>query len=153
MFFRLFSCLALLTCLFGASGCSTFNSRSREKQAVFQSLDAATQTRLQEKKIEIGDTEDMVYIALGQPNEKQTVSDEAGDRAVWIYTASWQEFQGMAFTGYRREIVPDGKGGYRTVYLTEERPVYAEKTEDRFRIEFTSGKVSVIEAVLPADGK
>ncbi|WP_043584387.1 hypothetical protein [Geminisphaera colitermitum] len=149
MIFCRFPFFLLLAGLFFVSGCSTFDSRSREKQAVFQSLDAATQERLKAKQAAIGDTEDMVYIALGEPHHKQELTTEAGSSVVWIYITSWQEFQGMAFVGYRRDWVPDGHGGQRVIYTPDERPVYAERSEELCRITFTDGKVTLIEQAQP----
>ncbi len=149
MIFHRLSFFLFLTALFFTAGCNTLDSRIREKQTAFQSLDASAQERLRAGRVSIGDTEDMVYIALGKPSSKQELTSESGNSIVWIYTSSWQEFRGMAFVGYDRELVPDGKGGTRTVYLTEERPVYVQHTEERCRITFVDGKVTQIEQAHP----
>ncbi|MEN9842055.1 MAG: hypothetical protein RL376_1855, partial [Verrucomicrobiota bacterium] len=41
-------------------GCSTFESRAKEKPALLATLDAATQARLQAGEVRLGDTVDMV---------------------------------------------------------------------------------------------
>ncbi|AHF93846.1 hypothetical protein OpiT1DRAFT_05543 [Opitutaceae bacterium TAV1] len=151
MKFYPFSFLALLAALFFVSGCNTFESRSREKAQVFENLDPSTQERLKEKHINVGDTEDMVYIALGDPSEKQeSLTADTGRKTMWIYNSYWQEYRGTVFVGYRREVIPDGRGGYRVLFTPVERPVYEQRMEERFRVTFVDGKVTVIEQVKPS---
>lgn len=140
--------LCFLTCLAGLllSACSTFDSRSREKSAVFATLDATTRARLEARQIHVGDTMDMVYIALGKPTEKKESITAAGASGTWIYTAYWQEYQGTRLVGYRRDAIynPATKG-YQVVYTPDYQPVYAARAEDRFRVTFQDGRVTVVE--------
>jgi hypothetical protein len=62
----------------------------------------------------VGDTQDMVYVALGVPDEKRDRISEEGSETTWIYPTSWQEDQGRALVGYRRHVVFDpGSRRYR----------------------------------------
>ncbi|HEY0946363.1 MAG TPA: hypothetical protein VGD81_13890 [Opitutaceae bacterium] len=129
-----------------AAGCSTFESRSKEKSYVFNTLDPATRARLKERNIVVGDTMDMVYIALGAPDEKREKVERAGTETVWIYNAYWQEYQGEALLGYRRVVFFDRRSKtYRVYYEPVRESVYSQHEEERIRVNFKDGKVTVVE--------
>lgn len=128
------------------AGCSTFERRSKEKSYVFNALDPATQARLKERNIAVGDTMDMVYIALGVPDEKREKLERTGSETVWIYNAYWQEYQGEALLGYRRVVFFDRRSKtYRVFYEPVRESVYSQHEEERIRVVFKDGKVTVIE--------
>ncbi|HTJ78317.1 MAG TPA: hypothetical protein VL357_04920 [Rariglobus sp.] len=138
----LFVCLCLLT----VTGCSTFESRAKQKAAVFNTLDTATQERLKTGDIRVGDTMDEVYIALGRPDEKRDKTTADGRTAHWIYKRYWQEYEGEAFVGSRPVYVKNPTTGAVTVYYEPVRqPIYANRSQDRLRIIFQDDRVSVIE--------
>ena len=142
--------LFLLVLLLLAAGCSTFDSRVREKSDVFAQLDEATQNRLRNHELHVGDTEDMVYIALGKPDEMRGVTNSNGSSMLWVYNAYWQSYQGTRFVGYRRQVVYDsGSKSYKVYYEPVEEPVWESRVEERIRVTFTNGVVSVVEQVLP----
>jgi len=129
-----------------ATGCSTFESRSKQKATVFNSLDTATRERLKTGEILMGDTTDEVYIALGKPDEQRNTTTAAGHTTHWIYNRYWQEYQGEAYVGSRPVYVKNPTTGAVTVYYEPVRqPVYASRTEARLRITFQNDRVSVIE--------
>ncbi|CAM3062909.1 hypothetical protein [Rariglobus hedericola] len=132
--------------LLALTGCSTFTSRSKEKPVAFNALSTADQSRLENKVINVGDTTDMVYIALGWPDEKQQSTTAAGQTTTWIYNRYWQEYQGEAYGGYRRQVVRDPKTGKSSVYLEPvSRPIYSNRKQPIMRIVFADGKVTQIE--------
>ncbi len=136
--------------LLGLSACSTFQRRAEEKSTVFRALDAATQARLEARQIEVGDTQDMVYIALGAPDEKREQLDAGGKTTTWIYSAYWQEYQGTRMVGYRRQVIYDpATKSYRVYHEPDFQPIYAPRMEDRVRITFQDGRVTVIEQAQP----
>ncbi len=138
----LFSLLVLLL----LAGCNTFERRAKEKSAVFSALDPATQARLEARQIEVGDTQDMVYIALGAPDEKRDLVKPEGRTTTWVYSAYWQEYQGTRLVGYRRNVVYDAASkSYRVYHEPDYQPVYAPRMEDRVRITFQDGRVTVVE--------
>ena len=138
----LFSLLVLLL----LAGCNTFERRAKEKSAVFSALDPATQARLEARQIEVGDTQDMVYIALGAPDEKRDLVTPEGRTTTWVYSAYWQEDQGTRLVGYRRNVVYDAASkSYRVYHEPDYQPVYAPRMEDRVRITFQDGRVTVVE--------
>lgn len=151
---RALTSLAACACLALLAACSSFESRAREKPDAFAAADAATRARLEAREVRLGDSADLVYIALGRPDEKTTRLDAAGKAEVWIYRAYWQEYQGTQMVGYRREVVHDtATGAYRVIHIPDYQPIYAERAEDRLRVVFQAGLVSAIEQQAPARGK
>jgi len=131
-------------------GCSTFDSRAKEKSTVFAKLDEPTRTRLEAREIHLGDSADMVYIALGKPSENKKTIDASGNSATWIYTAYWQEYKGTRLVGFRRDVIynPATKT-YRVIHTPDYQPIYVERAEELIRITFASDRVSSIEQTLP----
>lgn len=139
--------LPLLLC--GAlllAGCDTTDARIRRKADVFASLAPAEQERLRQGVVSVGDTPDMVYIAIGEPSRRVEKTTDKGVRSQWIYREYYESYDGSLLVGYRRLVGFDRRTGVRYVYL---EPVYDElyheKTEDRLRVVFEEGRVVVIE--------
>lgn len=132
------------------SACSTFASRSHEKAALFATLDATTQARLKAGNIQIGDTPEMVYIAIGKPDEKKEKITAAGIAGIWIYRVCWEEYQGTRWVGFHRDVAynPSTKN-YRIFYRPDYQPVYTHRVEDRLRVFFESGRVTAVEKAQP----
>ncbi|MDB6093661.1 MAG: hypothetical protein JWM32_1223 [Verrucomicrobia bacterium] len=144
MKFRNFLPLVLLALL--AAGCSTIDSRIKEKSATFAGLDAPTQEKLRKGRVEVGYTKDMVYIALGQPDERKEHVTGQGQTETWIYTSTYDEYAGTAHVGYRRRFVRDSRSGATYVYLEPVfSDVYQELTEETIRIIFKDGRVEAME--------
>jgi hypothetical protein len=135
--------LPLLALLVLLAGCSTVDSRIQEKSGVFNALDADTQEQLRKGVVEVGHTTDMVYIALGRPDERRTVVTAAGRDEVWVYSTYYSEYIGT--TVHYRRYYHSGTG---QVYIVPVRNhLYSDRTDERIRITFRDGKVSVIEQV------
>jgi hypothetical protein len=136
----------LLALVLAGAGCRTFESRAQEKAAVFQALDPQTQNRLRTGIIAVGDTTDMVYIALGRPDEIRELRNADGSTQAWIYNNYYSRFEGTATVGYRRDLVYDpGAKTYRAYLEPVRQDVYSSHKEERFRVTFKEGRVSVIE--------
>lgn len=129
-----------------AAGCQTVDSRIKENPQLFASLDAATQAKIKQGIIDLGFTEDMVYLALGAPDQKREARSAAGVQTVWIYNTYFERYDGTDFIGYRRRVYFDP---YLRTYRFHYMPVFAEayrsEVEERIRVVFENGKVSVIE--------
>jgi len=135
--------LLLLPLLVLLAGCSTVDRRITEKAAVFESLDPATQEQLRKGMVEVGYDTDMVYIALGSPDERREIATAAGRDQVWIYSTYFQEYVGTT-VHYRRYY--DSKSGQ--VYVVPLRNHhYRDRVDERIRITFRNGKVTMIEQV------
>jgi outer membrane protein assembly factor BamE (lipoprotein component of BamABCDE complex) len=143
---RILFLMAAATGLFLA-GCNTFQSRAREKSETFESLAPEQQQRLKRGTINVGDTQDMVYIALGTPEEKRNVTTADGTGQTWIYRTYWQQYEGTAWLGYRRIIVPAGNGrGYVIYHEPVTQDVYRTHVDETTRVIFDrNGVVSQVE--------
>lgn len=148
-FRRIVFALAGVAMALGFTACNTFESRARERSATFEALDPQTQDRLARGKIDIGDTPDMVYIALGQPDQRRTVTTADGQHETWIYRTYWQEYEGSAWVGYRRVILPARNGrGYVVFHEPVRQDVYSTHADDRIRVNFRQGQVESVEQSL-----
>lgn len=137
------ACLALLL-----GGCSTIPSRIEEKSAAFAALDADTQNKIRLGRVDVGYSPDLVYIALGTPDERLTKTTTTGTSETWIYNNYHQEYLGRVHTGYRQYTYIDPKT--RQAIVTYE-PVYSsifrDRVDERIRIHFKANQVETIEHV------
>ena len=129
-------------------GCSTIPSRIEEKSALFAALDAETQNKIKQGRVDVGYSTDLVYIALGTPDERLTKTNQTGTTETWIYNSYRQEYLGTAHTGYRQYVVIDPKTRqaivtYEPVYSS----VYRDRIDERIRINFKAHQVESIEQV------
>lgn len=137
---------ALAASLALLAGCSTLDSRIEENQALFASLDPATQAKLRERTVEVGFTPEMVYIALGRPDTKSEKITAKGSEQTWIYLTYYQEYAGQALTHYRRVAVRNPKTGRVAIFIEPVyTSVYTEESEEKIRVSFVDGKVVSIE--------
>ena len=140
----LISVLAVTT--LALTGCNTFESRAHEKAQVYQSLPPATQERLHRGQISIGDSQDMVYIALGYPDEVREVTTPQGVQTVWIYRTYWQQYEGTAWVGWHRMIVPMRNGrGYYIIHEPVSTDIYRTHVDEVIRVTFDRGVVTSVE--------
>jgi hypothetical protein len=127
------------------AGCNSFEHRAEQKSETFNSLDEATRQRLKQGNIDVGDTPDMVYIALGVPDAKKQRVTSDGREIVWIYKTYYQDYQGTELVGYRRYFVPAGPNRYVVHFEPVHRDIYDEHSEENMRITFVNNRVSAIE--------
>lgn len=79
--FNFFAVLAL-----ALAGCqSGFQSRQQEKSAAFSAASPSTQERLQQGIINVSDSADLVYIALGKPSSQSSRETPQGKVDTWVY--------------------------------------------------------------------
>lgn len=129
------------------AGCNSFQSRARERSETFDQLPPAEQQRLQRGAISVGDNQDMVYIALGHPDERREITTADGTQSLWVYRSYWQQYEGTAWLGYRRYVVPARGGrGYVIYHEPVTQDVYRTHADDRIRVTFDrAGVVSSVE--------
>src|ERR1043165_8513345 len=92
------------------AGCNSFQSRARQMSGTYETLPPETQQRLQRGAIAVGDTMDMVYIALGNADERRDIQTADGTQSVWIYKTYYDQYAGQQWAGYRRVLVPTPRG-------------------------------------------
>lgn len=143
---RLLTTFALAATLGFLGGCQTVEDRIEEKPEVFARLDVATQDKIKQGIIELGYTEDMVYLALGKADQKRESLTAAGRTTTWVYNTYYERYDGTRFAGYHRSLYFDP---YLRAYRVYYRPVYAEtyaqEKEERIRVVFTDGRVTTLE--------
>ncbi len=144
MIFRLAILLAILAA--GLAACSTVSRRIGEKPDVFAKLDPATQAKIKQGIIDLGFTPDMVYLALGKPDEIRDRVTAAGREAVWTYNSYYDRYEGSVHAGYRRFVTWDPRiRGYRVYHEPVYADVFSEQTETNIRVIFTNHQVAAIE--------
>lgn len=128
------------------AGCDTFDRRAQQKAATFESLAPEEREKLRQGVIEIGNTPDMVYIALGNPDERRESATPDGREMVWVYNSYHQEYEGQFYSGYRRILVYDPRTRRYFVYHDPVyTDVYSEHEEEKIRIKFQNDRVVEIE--------
>lgn len=146
----------LLVSLFAilVSGCDTFDRRAQEKASTFERLSPEERAKLKRGEIEIGNSPEMVYIALGKPDQKRETATAKGHEMVWSYNTYHNEYEGSVPAGYRRYVVWDpGLRRYVVFHQPVYTDVYSEHREENIRVKFIDGKVVEIEQPKPsADG-
>src|SRR3989442_1083373 len=89
---RQLSSWALLACIAtGAlvlSGCSTIGSRIESNRASFDQLSPQVRALISQGKIRGGMSQEAVYIAWGQPQQKATGVVRGVATETWVYTVS-----------------------------------------------------------------
>ncbi|MFT3783205.1 MAG: hypothetical protein QM790_14445 [Nibricoccus sp.] len=138
--------LGLLPIAFLLSGCSTVSSRIEEKSAYFNALDPQTQERIKERHIAVGDSTDMVYIALGQPDRIRESTSAKSQESTWIYNTHFEDYAGSRFMGYQRHTVYNPVTKSWGIYYEPVRAeIYQDRVEEYMRIVFKDGRVAAIE--------
>ena len=141
-----FSLLLAGVALLLAAGCQTVETRIKDNPQVFASLDAEAQAKVKQGIIDIGFSEDAVYLALGAPDQKRETRSAAGSQTVWIYNTYYERYDGTRFAGYSRRVYFDPVlKTYRFYYHPVYADTYRPEVEERIRVVFDGGKVSVIE--------
>jgi hypothetical protein len=143
---RLLTTFMLAASLGFITGCQSVDSRIKEKPEVFAKLDAATQDKVKQGIIELGYTEDVVYLALGAPDQKREGISAAGKSITWIYNTYYDRYNGTTSAFYHRSVYYDRYlGAYRMYYRPVFADTYVQEKEERIRIVFKDGKAAVIE--------
>ena len=143
---RLLTTLMLAASLGFLTGCQSVDDRIKQKPEVFAGLDAATQDKIKQGIIDLGFSEDAVYLALGTPDQKRESVTIAGKSTTWIYNTYYTRYDGTQMIGYQRRLYYDPYlRSYRVYYQPAYAEVYRDEKEERIRVVFKDGKVSVIE--------
>jgi len=140
----------ILSCAAGLAGCNTFASRAHEKASVYNSLAPQTQQRLEKGMITIGDTEDMVFIALNKPEVKREITTSDGTETVWIYKTYWEEYADTGWVGWHRFYQPWFGGRYSIYHERVPLGMYRTYAADVIRITFKYGKVISLDQAAAA---
>lgn len=121
----------------GVTGCSTPETRSKEKEraSAFEKLSQADQRLVLKGKIREGLGEDAVYVAMGHPSRRIRSQREGVSEVSWIYS----RMESRLVPAYSTRVVrlSDGRRYLTDVYT----PVYDTYLVDAFEVTFRDGKV------------
>jgi len=138
--------LTLVAALLLTAGCQTVDRRIQEKSAVFAALPPDVQARIKQGIVDVGYTPDLVYLALGEPSEKRERRTAEDVTEIWLYNIYYDTYEGLAPVGLHRHVFFDPVlGHYRAYGVPNYGALYSVEKEERVRILFKDGKVTVIE--------
>ena len=131
----LFVFVALALC--GFAGCASPEARIKKNPELFARLTPEQQTLVKEGKVAVGFDEDMVKLAVGEPDRTWVRTDASGTSEVWSYT-TWESVGGL----------PLYRGWYHGYY--DPVPAYYLNYPDRkeheyFKVVLKAGRVTAIE--------
>ncbi|HLS29007.1 MAG TPA: hypothetical protein VK041_10180, partial [Opitutales bacterium] len=70
-------------------GCSTPQKRAREYPEMMAALSPEEREMVESGEVNVGFSEEMVLVALGEPDRRFTERSAGGEREIWVYyTAS-----------------------------------------------------------------
>ncbi len=140
--------LVLAACLaLALSGCMTAAELRAERisknQGLFLQLDAATQSRVSQGLIAIGDSPSAVWLALGEPNKRVSDTTAVATVEVWQYFASVAEEYTVLVPDPPPPDAPPPPPGYSVPSHFETRTRYVSVVS--LQIQFDNGRVSRIQ--------
>ena len=125
------------------AGCATPARRIQQNPQLFASFPAEVQQNVRQGRIELGYTQDMVLIALGQPDRVYARASVGHTNAVWSYVSA------RLATDYRPMSAPvvlrDSRGRLRVVDELGWYDMRREQEYERLRVELESDKVVAVE--------
>ena len=74
------------------SGCSTISSRIEANRAAFEHLSAKDQALVTQGRIRGGMSQEAVYLAWGQPQQKAVGMVRGNTTETWVYTVSTSSY-------------------------------------------------------------
>lgn len=117
------------------TGCSTPETRAREKEVAFANLAPAQQALVLQGKIEEGLTPDAVYIAMGRPSRITEARLERRSLTRWIYGRTQTDY--LPNYRFRSVLLPNGQIYLAPVYQPDAITTWI----DTFAVIFEKGKV------------
>jgi hypothetical protein len=131
-------CLASVALLAACS--SSPDTRIGKNQAAFNEYPAAVQQKIRTGEVEVGFTQEMVLLALGEPSREFSRQSGSGTAEIWVYHRAGPRFSfGVGVGG------AIGRSSSAGVGLSTSSGGY--DPEERMRVEFRDGRVTAVEYV------
>ena len=128
------------------AGCQSVDDRIKQKPEAFAAADKATQDKIKQGIIDLGYTTDLVFLALGEPDQKRESISATGKTVTWIYNTYYTRYEGTQMIGYNRRVYFDPfLKTYRVYYHPAYVEAYRDEKDERIRVVFKDGKATVIE--------
>lgn len=118
------------------AGCSTIDSRIKDKQEAFDAYPAEVQAAVREGKVKVGFTPEQVEIALGKPDRIYSRTKTGVESEVWAYTDNSPSFGVGLGVGVGGPVGLGAGVNSRDYYY-----------RDRMRVVFENGAVSELEEI------
>lgn len=129
----------------GLTGCATPQSRIKKNPELYQALPPEVRANVQEGNVQIGYTQDAVYLALGQPDRKYSRTTFDGNTQIW----SWVDYD---YHTDRQRVsarfnVRDSEGRVHRVSDSVWVDVKQAREYETKRVEIADGVVKAIEDI------
>jgi len=119
------------------AGCSTTDSRIKDRQATFDASGPELQAKIRAGKVEVGFTSEQVLMALGKPDRQYTRTTAKGTTDIWAYADHRPKFSfGVGVVG---------GGGGTMVGSGVAIGTGGDRDDDRLRVILEGGRVVAIE--------
>jgi outer membrane protein assembly factor BamE (lipoprotein component of BamABCDE complex) len=123
-----------------AAGCSTPETRIKKSPEAFGRLTPAQQDMIRKGEVGLGFDQEMVQLALGEPDRIRTRTDAEGTSEVWAYT-TWETYDGMPlYTGWYHR-----RWGWGDPFYPYYMSYPARAEHEHLRVTFKAGKVTAVE--------
>ncbi len=121
------------------AACATPEARIKRNQEAFDALAPREQALIREGKVAVGFTPDMVRLAVGDPDQRWTRTDEDGVSEIWSYTTYDSALGAPLYRGYYHRHSGGYPFYYDNLHMRDARP------REYFKVRFVGGKVTEIE--------
>ena len=129
--------LILLLAAAALAACASAGSRIQDNQAAFDHYPPAVQEKIRAGQADIGYTQEMVRMALGEPDRKYSRTSAEGNSEVWAWRDSGPSFSfGVGGGSYGGGGFGGGGVGVSTG---------GDQGDDKLRVVFVNGAVTSIE--------
>lgn len=91
-------------------GCATPQSRAQQYPEAMEGLSPEERAKVEAGEVDLGFTEEMVLVALGEPDRRYTASTTEGESEIWAY------YEGHGRTGFSVGVGTGIGMGRGTVY-------------------------------------
>ena len=120
----------------GLTGCSTPESRAKERPEAFNKLSDKQRTAALEGELIEGMSKDAVYVALGKPSRMLQSREKGVERERWIYT----QLENQEIPSWRSVYRQQTEGSVSS--HIEYEPIYIQRPRDSFEVIFEKGRVT-----------
>lgn len=138
---KLYLVVSALLLAVGLAGCSTPEARIKKSPEIFARLSVAQQDMIKKGEVGVGFDQEMVKLALGEPDRILSRTDAKGTTEVWSYM-TYDGGDGIAlYRGYYHRYYCWGDPFYP--YYTN---YSARRMRDQLKVQFDAGgKVATVE--------